>query len=213
MSSQHSNGAHQDNLRAPSSVSEPRPSSSTKRQYTNKKESMNGPLYMQTVNRTVLVRRVKRKGDGPSKQLARWFVENQIGMFFPLFQLCLICLPSSGSLIVMPVRRPGEGLKKCPNAMSCRPTVWTGQPRTACCVSHSSTSIRLSLLPSKTSAHERSRMMDSLLTSILHRLLLQSLGSPVLRSLLASQVPGLHLQVLHPTILQHKDPGVWRRFR
>lgn len=53
---------------------------SVRRSYSHKKESMNGPLYMQTCNSTVLVRRVKRKGDGPSKQLARWFVENQIGM-------------------------------------------------------------------------------------------------------------------------------------
>lgn len=62
---------------------------------------MNGPLYMQTVNRTVLVRRVKRKGDGPSKQLARWFVENQIGMsififaaaFFFAFKTCAPNVP------------------------------------------------------------------------------------------------------------------------
>lgn len=47
---------------------------------------MNGPLYMQTYNKTVLVRRLKRKGDGFSKQLARWFVENQIGM--PSSSLC-----------------------------------------------------------------------------------------------------------------------------
>lgn len=51
---------------------------------------MNGPLYRQTVNRTVLVRRLKRKGDGPSKQLARWFVENQIGFSFNLLAL-LFC--------------------------------------------------------------------------------------------------------------------------
>lgn len=89
MSSQQSNAGPQDTLRAPSAAPESRPSSSTKRQYSNKKESMNGPLYMQTVNRTVLVRRVKRKGDGPSKQLARWFVENQIGMslFFSKFEI------------------------------------------------------------------------------------------------------------------------------
>lgn len=68
-----------------STSSETRPSvnSNHKRSYSTKKESMNGPLYMQTVNRTVLVRRLKRKGDGPSKQLARWFVENQIGTNMP----------------------------------------------------------------------------------------------------------------------------------
>lgn len=63
-----------------STSSNSRPSSSTKRVYLGKKDSMNGPLYMQTYNKTVLVRRLKRKGDGLSKQLARWFVENQIGM-------------------------------------------------------------------------------------------------------------------------------------
>lgn len=40
---------------------------------------MNGPLYMQRNENIVLVRRVKRKGEGPMKQLTRWFVENQIG--------------------------------------------------------------------------------------------------------------------------------------
>lgn len=67
-----------------SSGSESRSSITIKRSYSTKKESMNGPLYRQTVNRTVLVRRLKRKGDGPSKQLARWFVENQIGTNSPL---------------------------------------------------------------------------------------------------------------------------------
>lgn len=80
MSSEPANGAGTEGLRVPSSDS-PRPtSSSLKRNYSGKKEAMNGPLYRQTVNHTVLVRRLKRKGDGPSKQLARWFVENQIGM-------------------------------------------------------------------------------------------------------------------------------------
>lgn len=40
---------------------------------------MNGPLYMQASNNVVIVRRIKRKGEGPMKQLSRWFVENQIG--------------------------------------------------------------------------------------------------------------------------------------
>lgn len=80
MSTEPANGAGTEGLRVLSSDS-PRPtSSSLKRNYSGKKEAMNGPLYRQTVNHTVLVRRLKRKGDGPSKQLARWFVENQIGM-------------------------------------------------------------------------------------------------------------------------------------
>lgn len=70
-----------------STSSDSRPSSSTKRAYLGKKDSMNGPLYMQSYNKTVLVRRLKRKGDGLSKQLARWFVENQIGT--PAPSLCL----------------------------------------------------------------------------------------------------------------------------
>jgi hypothetical protein len=44
--------------------------------------NMNGPLYMQTSgSNRVLVRRLKRKEEGTWKTLARWFVENQIGMF------------------------------------------------------------------------------------------------------------------------------------
>ncbi|KAJ6446905.1 sphingosine N-acyltransferase lac1 [Purpureocillium lavendulum] len=43
--------------------------------------NMNGPLYMQTSgSNVVLVRRLKRKEDGTWKHLARWFVENQIGV-------------------------------------------------------------------------------------------------------------------------------------
>lgn len=43
--------------------------------------NMNGPLYMQTSgSNVVLVRRLKRKDNGTWKHLARWFVENQIGM-------------------------------------------------------------------------------------------------------------------------------------
>lgn len=68
--------------------SEPRVSSA-KRHHLNQKESMNGPLYRQTCNNTILVRRIKRKGNGPSKQLARWFVENQIGMPYPISFLSL----------------------------------------------------------------------------------------------------------------------------
>lgn len=44
--------------------------------------NMNGPLYMQTSGSgRILVRRLKRKEEGSWKQISRWFVENQIGMF------------------------------------------------------------------------------------------------------------------------------------
>ncbi|KAI7785809.1 longevity-assurance protein [Diaporthe eres] len=107
MSSEPASGAGTEGLRVPSSDS-PRPtSSSLKRNYSGKKEAMNGPLYRQTVNHTVLVRRLKRKGDGPSKQLARWFVENQIGFSFNLLAL-LFCahylLPKSQSYTAKFVR-------------------------------------------------------------------------------------------------------------
>jgi acyl-CoA-dependent ceramide synthase len=42
--------------------------------------NMNGPLYMQrSGSGRILVRRLKRKEEGAWKQIARWFVENQIG--------------------------------------------------------------------------------------------------------------------------------------
>jgi acyl-CoA-dependent ceramide synthase len=40
---------------------------------------MNGPLYKQADSNVVLVRRPKRRNEGPMKQLTRWFVDNQIG--------------------------------------------------------------------------------------------------------------------------------------
>lgn len=44
--------------------------------------NMNGPLYMQTAGtNVVLVRKLRRKDEGTWRQLARWFVENQIGAF------------------------------------------------------------------------------------------------------------------------------------
>ena len=46
---------------------------------TGKPQHMNGPLYKQANSNVVLVRRVKRKNEGPMKQLTRWFVDNQIG--------------------------------------------------------------------------------------------------------------------------------------
>ncbi len=46
--------------------------------------SMNGPLYMQTRNNRVIIRRVRRKEDGGvMRGLARWFLENQTGMLPP----------------------------------------------------------------------------------------------------------------------------------
>ncbi|KAK0655076.1 TLC domain-containing protein [Cercophora newfieldiana] len=61
-----------------------------KRDYAGEKETMNGPLYMQASNNVVIVRRVKRKGESPWKQLMRWFVENQIGLSFNLIALLFL---------------------------------------------------------------------------------------------------------------------------
>lgn len=47
----------------------------------SRKSSMNGPLYMQASHNKVLIRRVRRKGDGHMRNLARWFLDNQTGMF------------------------------------------------------------------------------------------------------------------------------------
>ncbi|KAK0387658.1 hypothetical protein NLU13_3903 [Sarocladium strictum] len=53
--------------------------------------NMNGPLYMQTFGSgRVLVRRLKRKEEGTWKQVARWFVENQIGLSFNLLALLFL---------------------------------------------------------------------------------------------------------------------------
>ncbi|KAM4065560.1 TLC domain-containing protein [Hirsutella rhossiliensis] len=53
--------------------------------------NMNGPLYMQTSgSNVVLVRRLKRKDDGTWRHLARWFVENQIGLSFNLLALLFL---------------------------------------------------------------------------------------------------------------------------
>ncbi|KAH6643413.1 TLC domain-containing protein [Truncatella angustata] len=51
---------------------------------------MNGPLYMQTSNNRVLIRRVKRKGDGVLKSLSRWFLENQAGFSLNLLALLFL---------------------------------------------------------------------------------------------------------------------------
>lgn len=50
---------------------------------SGKPQHMNGPLYKQANSNVVLVRRVKRKNEGPMKQLTRWFVNNQIGASGP----------------------------------------------------------------------------------------------------------------------------------
>ncbi|KXX82367.1 Sphingosine N-acyltransferase lag1 [Madurella mycetomatis] len=57
---------------------------------TGKPEHMNGPLYRQANSNVVLVRRPKRKGEGPLKQLTRWFVDNQIGASFNLLALLFL---------------------------------------------------------------------------------------------------------------------------
>ncbi|KAI2615002.1 longevity assurance proteins LAG1/LAC1 [Hypoxylon sp. NC1633] len=54
------------------------------------RNSMNGPLYMQTSKNKVLIRRVKRKGDGPMRNLARWFLDNQFGLSFNLISLIFL---------------------------------------------------------------------------------------------------------------------------
>ncbi|KAI1103204.1 longevity assurance proteins LAG1/LAC1 [Jackrogersella minutella] len=62
------------------------------------RSSMNGPLYMQTSNNKVLIRRVKRKDDGPLRSLARWFLDNQTGLSFNLIALIFLthmCLPKA----------------------------------------------------------------------------------------------------------------------
>ncbi|KAL2023003.1 hypothetical protein VTK56DRAFT_4218 [Thermocarpiscus australiensis] len=55
-----------------------------------KPEHMNGPLYRQANAKVVLVRRLKRKNEGPLKQLTRWFVDNQIGLSFNLLALLFL---------------------------------------------------------------------------------------------------------------------------
>ncbi|KAG7291416.1 hypothetical protein NEMBOFW57_001435 [Staphylotrichum longicolle] len=57
---------------------------------TGKPQHMNGPLYKQANSNVVLVRRVKRKNEGPMKQLTRWFVNNQIGFSFNMLALLFL---------------------------------------------------------------------------------------------------------------------------
>ncbi|KAK6071159.1 longevity-assurance protein [Seiridium cupressi] len=66
----------------------------------SRNSSMNGPLYMQTSNNKVLIRRAKRKGDGPLKSLSRWFLDNQAGFSFNLLALLFL------THMLMPKARP-----------------------------------------------------------------------------------------------------------
>ncbi|KAK7433242.1 Sphingosine N-acyltransferase lag1 [Neonectria magnoliae] len=52
--------------------------------------NMNGPLYKQSGNNVVFVRRLKRKEESTWKHLTRWFVENQIGLSFNLIALLFL---------------------------------------------------------------------------------------------------------------------------
>ena len=62
-----------------------KPKSPTLRSSAQSRNSMNGPLYMQTSNNRVIVRRVKRKEDGFVRGMTRWLLDNQTGMVFPIF--------------------------------------------------------------------------------------------------------------------------------
>ncbi|KAI1323600.1 TLC domain-containing protein [Xylariaceae sp. FL0255] len=64
--------------------------SSSKRPSIQSRSSMNGPLYMQTRNNKVLIRRVKRRPDGTVKSLTRWLLDNQIGLSFNLIALIFL---------------------------------------------------------------------------------------------------------------------------
>ncbi|KAH6855389.1 TLC domain-containing protein [Chaetomium sp. MPI-CAGE-AT-0009] len=78
----HDNGNSNGNGTAKPSARAPRRS--------GKPQHMNGPLYKQANSNVVLVRRVKRKNEGPMKQLTRWFVNNQIGLSFNLLALLFL---------------------------------------------------------------------------------------------------------------------------
>ncbi|KAI2637849.1 longevity assurance proteins LAG1/LAC1 [Hypomontagnella submonticulosa] len=84
-----------------SQVMEPqvkKPKAPSARPSMKSRSSMNGPLYMQTSNNKVLIRRVRRKGDGPMRNLARWLLENQTGLSFNLIALIFLahlCLPKA----------------------------------------------------------------------------------------------------------------------
>lgn len=180
-----------------SSSSESRPSLNIKRSYSTKKESMNGPLYRQTVNRTVLVRRLKRKGDGPSKQLARWFVENQIGMVLPMMssRCPLLCIHKFTLPFPSLIRMQHDALfhpkKPCQNYVAAPPDF---QPPL-----HSMFLCSTTLCQPATANHfiANPAKPTSMLTFALCRLLLQPPRPPFLRPLPPPAVPGLHFQILY----------------
>lgn len=197
MSSEPANGAGTEGLRVPSSDS-PRPtSSSLKRNYSGKKEAMNGPLYRQTVNHTVLVRRLKRKGDGPSKQLARWFVENQIGM-------PRVCISSSYTPLYP---SPTAAWQNTTSPKLCAPHRPPSGHYTACCMS---LPVALRQLPAENEHLARSTY---LLMRLRRRLLIQPSCASVLRPLSPPQVTVLHGQIRSPSILQCEFGKVWRWLR
>lgn len=74
--SSHGNGTAKPSARAPRRTAKP--------------QHMNGPLYKQANSNVVLVRRLKRKNEGPMKQLTRWFVDNQIGFSFNMLALLFL---------------------------------------------------------------------------------------------------------------------------
>lgn len=61
-------------LKTPTTPNAKRPS------VMSRTSSMNGPLYMQTSNNKILIRRVKRKGHSTVQSLTRWLLNNQIGV-------------------------------------------------------------------------------------------------------------------------------------
>ncbi|KAI0008279.1 longevity assurance proteins LAG1/LAC1 [Xylariaceae sp. FL0662B] len=75
---------------ATSPTSPTSPTNPTRRPSAQSCNSMNGPLYMQASNKKVFIRRVKRKGDGPMRSLARWFLDNQTGLSFNLIALIFL---------------------------------------------------------------------------------------------------------------------------
>ncbi|KAK5991241.1 Sphingosine N-acyltransferase-like protein FUM18 [Cladobotryum mycophilum] len=68
--------------------------SSTRPRYQN--TNLTGPLYMQRAGNVVLVRRLRKKEESTWKHLARWFVENQVGLSINLLALAFLsnlCIP------------------------------------------------------------------------------------------------------------------------
>jgi len=66
----------------------------------NSAKSLHGQLYMQASGNVVLVRRRKKRSEeSPMKQFARWFVDNQTGMYHGFFP-SLPCAQRSRQSIV-----------------------------------------------------------------------------------------------------------------